>query len=441
MNWVPLIPPSDPMAGRAWQSINAILTDVLEQRYLSNALPWIHSPYEDSILFAYMALGTSDPIWRERCIDRLNKAMEQSTGVVATVSLFGGLCGLGWTVEHISQALNEQASQREDLNEEVDAAVIGQLLPPKRVCVFDLINGLVGQGVYFLERWPLGRSEEGLRLVIRGLNESAENASGTSTWRTAPEVLPDRERKLYPNGYYNLGLAHGVPGVLHFLCQVVETGIETETVNCLLDRTLAWLMAQSGSDKERLRFKAWVSSCGISRDARPVWCYGDLGVAAVLLQIPDRSANDVLGTLVYGILENCLRLPTESYHIQDGCLCHGAGGIAHIYNRLYQRVGDQRFRDAALNWYDHLLKMYQAQRGVGGYLKYATTGPGGTAAWEPWPGLLDGSIGIALALLAAVTPVEPRWDRLMLLSRCLDETGRRGHSGTHPAGIQGVGKN
>src|SRR5208282_1867231 len=112
----------------------------------------------------------------------------------------------------------------------------------------------------------------------------AEKGLGTTTWRTPAELIPDRERKLCPAGYYNLGVAHGVPGVAQLLCQIARTRIEPDTVSCLLDGTLAWLIAQAGSDKERLRFKAWVNSHGESSNARPVWCYGDLGVAAVLLQ-------------------------------------------------------------------------------------------------------------------------------------------------------------
>src|SRR5208282_3699946 len=147
-------------------------------------------------------------------------------------------------------------------------------------------------------------------------------------------------------------------------------------------------------------------------------------------QVAEGRRNDVLDTLVSEMLETCLKLPFESYNVQDAGLCHGASGVAHIYNRLYQRLGDQRFRDAALVWYERILRMSTPGTGVGGYSKYATTGPGGTAAWEPWPGLLDGSIGIALALLAAVTPVEPRWDRLMLLSSRFAEKTISGHAGT-----------
>jgi hypothetical protein len=34
----------------------------------------------------------------------------------------------------------------------------------------------------------------------------------------------------------------------------------------------------------------------------------------------------------------------------------------------------------------------------------------------PNPSFLEGSVGIALALLAAVSPKDPEWDRLLLLS-------------------------
>ena len=40
----------------------------------------------------------------------------------------------------------------------------------------------------------------------------------------------------------------------------------------------------------------------------------------------------------------------------------------------------------------------------------------GETSWADDPGFLGGSAGIALALLAAATPVEPAWDRVLLLS-------------------------
>jgi len=68
--------------------------------------------------------------------------------------------------------------------------------------------------------------------------------------------------------------------------------------------------------------------------------------------------------------------------------CHGAIGLAHIFNRLYQANGEPVFREAARRWFGHVLDESQ----------------------------LEGAAGIGLALLAAMTPLEPRWDRLFLLS-------------------------
>jgi hypothetical protein len=40
----------------------------------------------------------------------------------------------------------------------------------------------------------------------------------------------------------------------------------------------------------------------------------------------------------------------------------------------------------------------------------------GNIEWHPDPGFLTGAAGIALALLAATTAVEPEWDRILLAS-------------------------
>jgi hypothetical protein len=36
--------------------------------------------------------------------------------------------------------------------------------------------------------------------------------------------------------------------------------------------------------------------------------------------------------------------------------------------------------------------------------------------WVADPGILTGAAGVALALLAATTDIEPEWDRMMLVS-------------------------
>ena len=46
------------------------------------------------------------------------------------------------------------------------------------------------------------------------------------TWRTDPAWLPDETRQKFPRGYYNTGLAHGVPGVIALLGLACAAGVE-----------------------------------------------------------------------------------------------------------------------------------------------------------------------------------------------------------------------
>jgi hypothetical protein len=90
-------------------------------------------------------------------------------------------------------------------------------------------------------------------------------------------------------------------------------------------------------------------------------------------------------------------------------------GLAHVYNRFYQATGDESFADAARLWYGLGLNMRRPDRGVAGFEAWHLRADG-EMGWIVDYGFLTGAIGIALALLAGITPIEPQWDRLLMLS-------------------------
>ena len=94
----------------------------------------------------------------------------------------------------------------------------------------------------------------------------------------------------------------------------------------------------------------------------------------------------------------------------DASLCHGTAGLAHLYNRLFQSTGERDFAVEARYWIERTLEY----RGVGGIAGYRRAEFDGTQIDDT--GLLNGAAGIALALLAAASNVEPGWDRAFLLS-------------------------
>ena len=63
------------------------------------------------------------------------------------------------------------------------------------------------------------------------------------------------------------------------------------------------------------------------------------------------------------------------------------------------------------------VEMRRPNRGIAGFLAYMPRpNRPNEKRWIAAPGILEGAAGIALALLAATTPVEPEWDRMLLLS-------------------------
>lgn len=421
--WVPIIVESTGMVGRAWEAVDAISEALHAQSYPTNSRP--HPLWQDALLFGYLALCRNDSAWAYRAAERLNAAIDLAPGSRSYVGLFGGLSGLGWTVEHISHVLGAfEAGSDElgddgqqddcDLNEDIDAFIFARLQTEDWRDSYDLISGLVGLGVYFLERLPRESAVRGLQAILNHLERKAEDSDRGVTWHTPTELLPAWQREVAPAGYYNLGVAHGIPGIIYVLDQLASVEIEKERADRLLSGAVQWVLAQRRPLGSKSWFSGWLPASEPA-DSGLSWCYGDLGRVAILLQVSRRIGRTEWRQTALDLLDQCLNRSFEGGPV-DAPLCHGAVGLAHLYNRLYQSERDLRCRDLALLWFNRALEMWSPGKGIGGYLAFFKADPKSEPSWESNPDFLDGSLGIALALLAALTPIEPGWDRMLLLS-------------------------
>jgi lantibiotic modifying enzyme len=380
--------------------------------------------FESGLLCAYMSLAEAEGDWRERAIEYLNSAIERISlgGASQPSGLYGGLAGIGWTVEHVTHLLNDSdageapsAEDGEDPLQELDQLILKRLEGGSWIGRYDLISGLVGVGVYWLERLPRPSAARGLELIVGHLEKLAEESRPGITWFTPPEVLVGWQREKCPRGYYNLGVAHGVPGIIQFLAQLAAAEIETSKVRRLLDQSVEWLLARERAPDMVSRYSSWFAPGEDGGDSRLGWCYGDLGIGATLLNAAHIAGEPEWAEPAKALLDRCMSFPRDKAGIDDAALCHGAAGVAHIYSRIYQSERDQRYRDTANRFFEVALGMRQPGTGVGGFLALAWK-PGRDRYWDPDPSFLPGAIGIALALISSMKPVPPQWDRLLLLS-------------------------
>jgi hypothetical protein len=348
-----------------------------------------------ALLHGYAARAGVTANGVDRTAEVMNRAGSALANWPGTPWFADGFTGVAWVAAHLER--ERMIPMRRGRYGEIDAALERLLSEPSVAKHFELLYGVAGVGVYALERLPDPNARRLLGLVLDRLEESAERTRDGIAWRT-------------PDGCVNLGVSHGMPGVIGFLGAVSAAGIEQTRAQALLTPAVSWLLSQRLRGESPAWFANEIGRDASPRPARAAWCYGDMGIAAALSLAPRASwSNDTLA-----IARHAARRPAEDCLVVDACFCHGAAGLGHLFNRMYQETGEPELKYAARFWLLRAMRMRAEAEGVAGYrsLRYDDNG----AAWEADAGFLTGAAGVALALLAGAVEVAPSWDRALLIS-------------------------
>jgi class I lanthipeptide synthase len=326
---------------------------------------------------------------------------------------YAGFSGIAWSIARLGRL---GISSIEDM-EEIDEALLGLVSQRPWKADYDLITGLVGLGVYALERLPRPVAARCLEEIVARLEERSTRVGPGLSWWTPPEHLPPHQRAVCRDGYFNLGAAHGVPAVVALLALIARAGVAEQKARELSAGGARWLLANTLSDSPGARFPTCIAPDFPADLARSAWCYGDPGVVLCLL-VAARAMSDLeLERTVLEIAREAARRPAEHTGVQDAGLCHGAAGLGHLYNRLFQATREPLFKEAATSWFTRTLELRRPGEGVAGYCRWGRwNGEQEVDGWVPDGTLLNGAAGIALALLAACHPFPPTWDGLLMVA-------------------------
>lgn len=378
-----------------------------------------------SVLFAYLYRCQGRAWQRESARHALRSAVTGVARKPLQMGLFQGVTGVGWAVEHgiAHGVLDTDADSGEDRNVKVDQGLLTLLRrrSDDARCLFDLVSGLPGMSVYSLSRIGRKQAVQCLSVLLDRFEEKSLRTSTGITWRTDPDLGTPQKIDAVGGAYFDLGVAHGIPGVMGVLSGYVALGVRREQAQDMLEEAVNWLLAVPEPEQGGQRFPGLLGTDGQVAPARHLgWCYGDLGIATVLALASlaaDRSEwREKARTIA---LET---LGASHSYTHDAGLCHGAAGIGHLYNRLYQIFGTPELKSAAARWFDTALEFRREGGELGGFRAYQPSEAG--SDYRALPGYLRGSAGIGLALAAASTPYEPAWDRPLLTAPWASDVGR-----------------
>ena len=364
-----------------------------------------------AIYLAYLWKATGKAAYRSLGERLLRRAIAGVPEASDRPHLGFGFVGTAWAIEHLKGWFLRVDG---DVNAEVDDA-LEMLVEKMPDPPFDLQYGLVGYGVYALERPPRpGRAL--LERVLARLEQLAVRTRDGFHWRLPPEwcMSPDGAKlgSLAPLGVFN-----GAAGVVALAAAARERGIASRRAQRLAEGALGWMWAHRlGADAQAM----FPHHAATTRGSPWSWAAGDLGIGAAMLRAARAFGLGIWEARALRVLRALARRPARG--VPEPSLLAGAAGVAHVFRRLADQTGDPLLRDAASRWLSRLVRLRRSGRGLAGYRFFSPhwqrrfmRDPNYPTGWLPRPGLFNGVAGVGLALLSATTR-EAAWDRVLLLS-------------------------
>jgi hypothetical protein len=172
--------------------------------------------------------------------------------------------------------------------------------------------------------------------IESALLQSAERADGSCAWRTrlahiSPSSAEEKRRERY-----DLGVAHGTPAMIGLFSHAERLGIATPNTSQLLADCLDWLRKKEETTLGYSNFQSMLSASGPafpSQWTRLAWCYGDLGIAA-MLAVSQHEEGCRRASWWRRLAGNRLSQPASSFQLGSTGLCHGSGGVLHVLRGL-----------------------------------------------------------------------------------------------------------
>lgn len=294
---------------------------------------------------------------------------------------------------------------------------------------FDVISGAAGQLAAAVRLCTVLESSPGdpIRVAAERLTEYLLRVTEPDDrrrfgWFTSSDYYPAYPgyEEQAPYGMYNLGFAHGLPGVVSALCTVAAAGIGGSGPAERLAQTTAWLVENQLGDE--VPGAAWpnllraeegtglpVAPLG-QHSARAAWCYGAPGIGIALLSASKVLGDPGLEATAVGALQRVVDWAPAERNVFSPSLCHGHAGLLAVYQRAHAVTGSASFRAMAEDSLSTVLSLADEAR------PYVVTDEPRRGELVDDPGFLNGAAGVLLALCGALAPRATTWDEVFFLT-------------------------
>ena len=340
----------------------------------------------------------------------VNLLKDKLNGLIQSVEVYPGDASFCEGISGVCYLLSIISSREDygvDLGKEVDEFVCMSLDSYMKRNKYEFLYGFVGLGQYLLA--DIKKHFNELKMILDYLDTNKKEMRDGYAWSSISS---------YNEEEINLGLSHGMASILVFLSKIYTSKIfemYSSKILELIDGGVEYLLSQQQDVNIYHSFFPYCSSFDMPKKmtSRLGWCYGDLSVGIALSIIGnltgnERALNCADKVFTYAAI---YRRDLEFNLVNDPGLCHGASGIAALFNRMWWNTGNNVYKDAYDYWIKMTLCMANKEDGLAGYTYHSWS-------MRPTKGthLLEGISGIGMVLLYYLHNIEPEWDECLFLS-------------------------
>ncbi len=356
-----------------------------------------------SLFMYYYYRYSNDEKYLEKANEYIESDFEQINNGFSFGTHAGGISGILYALSIMKE--ERFADIDEELLHEFDTYLSDSINACFGSDNYDFLHGALGYGIFYL-REP--------KRYVKELENTFEQLKRMATDFKENGVAWHSVNSHANFEGYNLSLSHGLASIIHFLSKLYKHNICKNEVYNLLSEAVKYLFYNLQPVNEiGSYFPAW-SDPGVYEWSRMAWCYGDMGIAASLWQVGHITGNNEWRDKAEEILLYSVnRKDVMKELVRDSGLCHGASGLAHMFQRMYNYTQRIEFKEAAEYWINVMLEFSNSKDGVAGFKAYR---PANSEGNTKETGMLEGAAGIGLNLISAMSEIEPKWDATLLLS-------------------------
>lgn len=361
------------------------------------------------LYYAYRFLQTEDEKFSFACKKLLETIIDQSSDYALDSTLGNGITGICWIVKHLVDI---------GILEKTDIATVEDVLPYVETSIsqdfengnYDYIYGCMGKISCLSDYDFVGENVNDNKILSFFNNLKCEDDKGVF-WMDTDKA-----------DHVNLGNAHGMPSIVLFLLNSVDT--TAAKYSELIPKSIDWILSQrKKKGVSTFPYDSDASDC----DSRLAWCFGDLGIAYMLFVAAEQYKNDEWYKAALEISEKASQRKLKNsgiVYIEDGDFydtgfCHGTSGVAYLFSKLAAKTQDYRINEATSYWLNQNLN--NIERHIHHFKNLPkqdyTSEQNIDSLYCQNIGLLEGIIGPALVAIASTHDNLDGWSDLFLLNK------------------------